>query len=189
MPIPVLRTSRLVLRPWCTEDLPAFAAMSADARVMEFFPKTLDRTESEAAAARYASHFERHGFGWWALEVPGVVDFIGFTGLIVPSFEAHFTPCVEIGWRLTRDYWGQGYATEAARASLKFGFETLRLDEIVSLTVPDNVRSRRVMERLEMTRSPADDFDHPKVPEGHHLRRHVLYRLSRSAWEQAYKTA
>jgi RimJ/RimL family protein N-acetyltransferase len=181
---PVLRTSRLLLRPWRSEDLPAFAAMSADPRVMEFFPKILDRTESDAVAARFAAHFERHGFGWWVVEVVGVADFIGFTGLGVPRFDAHFTPCVEIGWRMARDYWGCGYATEAARAAVEFGFLSERLKEIVSLTVPTNLRSRRVMERLGMTHSPADDFDHPSLPESHPLRRHVLYRLSREAWER-----
>jgi RimJ/RimL family protein N-acetyltransferase len=152
--------------------------MSADPRVMEFFPKVLDRTESDAVAARYAAHFERHGFGWWVIEVVGVADFIGFTGLDVPRFESHFTPCVEVGWRIAYDFWGRGYATEAARAALEFGFQSLQLDEIVSFTVPTNLRSRRVMERLGMTHAPADDFDHPNLPEGHRLRRHVLYRLS-----------
>jgi RimJ/RimL family protein N-acetyltransferase len=160
-----------------------FAAMSAVPRVMEFFPKVLDRTESDAMTTRVTTHFERRGFGLWAIEVVGAVDFIGFTGLCVTGFDTHFTPCVEIGWRIAYEHWRRGYATEAARAALKFGFQHLRLDEIVSFTVPANLRSRRVMERLGMTHSPADDFDHPNLPEGHHLRRHVLYRLSRRAWE------
>jgi RimJ/RimL family protein N-acetyltransferase len=112
--------------------------------------------------------------------VPGVADFIGFVGLSVPTFEAHFTPCVEIGWRLAQEHWGQGYATEAARAAIDFGFQKFELSEIVSFTVPDNLRSRAVMERIGMTRSPADDFDHPALPENHPLRRHVLYRKSRA---------
>jgi len=143
---------------------------------MEFFPKLLDRMESDAAVARINEHFDRHGFGMWAIELPGVTPFIGFVGLAVPRFKAHFTPCVEIGWRLAVEHWGRGYATEAARAALDFGFENLHLDEIVSFTVPANLRSRRVMERLGMTHSPADDFDHPLLAEGHPLRRHVLYR-------------
>ena len=129
--------------------------------------------------ARIRAHFARHGFGFWAVEVPGVAEFIGLVGLAVPRFEAHFTPCVEIGWRLARAHWGRGYATEAARAALDFGFRDLNLDEIVAFTVPTNRRSRAVMERIGMTRSAADDFDHPAIPEGHPLRRHVLYRARR----------
>ncbi len=185
----MLRTSRLVLRPWRSEDLPAFAAINADPRVMEFFPKVLDQAESDAMTTRVRTHFERRGFGLWAIEVVGAVDFIGFTGLCVTGFEAHFTPCVEIGWRIAYDHWGRGYATEAARAAVKFGFQDLRLEEIVSFTVPDNLRSRRVMERLGMTHSSADDFEHPNLPGGHPLRRHVLYRLSREAWKRTPETA
>jgi RimJ/RimL family protein N-acetyltransferase len=177
--IATIRTARLELRPWRDEDRAPFAALNADPRVMEFFPKTLDRADSDAMAARLREHFDRHGFGLWAVEVPGVADFIGFVGLAVPRFEAHFTPCVEIGWRLAREHWGRGYATEAARAALAFGFRDLALDEIVSFTTTANLRSRAVMERIGMTRSPADDFDHPALPEGHPLRRHVLYRARR----------
>jgi RimJ/RimL family protein N-acetyltransferase len=176
----MIHTRRLHLRLWRDEDLPAFAAMNSDARVMEHFPKLLDRAESDAMAGRIREHFARRGFGLWAVQVPGVADFIGFVGLAVPGFEAHFTPCVEIGWRLACAHWGQGYATEAARAALDFGFQRLDLDEIVSFTVPKNRRSRAVMERIGMTRTPADDFDHPVLPEGHPLRRHVLYRAKRS---------
>jgi RimJ/RimL family protein N-acetyltransferase len=177
--VPTIRTLRLHLRLWRDEDLPAFAAMNADPRVMEFFPKPLNRTESDARAAGIRDHFVRHGFGLWAVEAPGVADFIGFVGLSVPGFEAHFTPCVEIGWRLAHEHWGKGYATEAALAALDFGFRGLVLEEIVSFTVPANRRSRAVMERIGMTRSPADDFDHPALPEGHPLQRHVLYRAIR----------
>jgi RimJ/RimL family protein N-acetyltransferase len=177
--IPRIRTARLHLRAWRDEDLAAFAAMNADPAVMEFFPRPLERAESDAAAARIRDHIARHGFGLWAVEGAGVADFIGFVGLTVPRFEAHFTPCVEIGWRLTREHWGRGYASEAARAALEFGFRELALDEIVSFTVPANLRSRAVMERIGMTRSPGDDFDHPALPEGHQLRRHVLYRARR----------
>ena len=179
MPSPTLYTPRLRLRPWRDDDLPAFAALNADPRVMEFFAKPLDRAESDAMVARVRGHFARHGFGFWAVEAPGVADLVGLVGLAVPSFEAHFTPCVEIGWRLAHAYWGRGYATEAARAALEFGLRGLALDEIVAFTATANLRSRAVMERLGMTRSPADDFDHPALPEGHPLRRHVLYRTPR----------
>ena len=171
-----LRTERLLLRRWRPEDREPFAALNADLRVMEHFPSTLTRAQSDAGADSIEVHFDRHGFGLWAVEVPGVTAFAGFVGLAVPSFEAAFTPCVEIGWRLGADYWGRGYATEAARAALSYGFGTLRLTEIVSFTVPGNIRSIRVMERVNMTRDPHGDFDHPRIPEGHPLRRHVLYR-------------
>ena len=181
-----LRTPRLTLRSWTDADLAPFAALNADPRVMEFFPKTLDRAESEAMVARIAEHFAKHGFGLWAVEVPGVSSFIGFVGLWVPDFTAHFTPCVEIGWRLAREHWGSGYASEGALAALDFGFRQLDLAEIVSMTAVPNERSRRVMERIGMQRSPSDDFDHPKLAAGHPLRRHVLYRLTRAAWENSF---
>lgn len=146
---------------------------------MEFFPGVLSRQESDRLAASIEHHFEQHGFGLWAVEIPGIAAFAGFIGLSTPSFSAHFTPCVEIGWRLAVQYWGRGYATEGAHAAARFGFDTLDLPEIVSFTVPDNRRSRRVMERIGMVTNPADDFDHPGLPEGHRLRRHALYRLDR----------
>jgi RimJ/RimL family protein N-acetyltransferase len=179
-----LRTGRLLLRGWRDSDLASFAALNADPTVMEHMPALLSREESDAMAARIRDHFARHGFGLWALEVPGVTDFAGFVGLSIPTFQAPFTPCVEVGWRLARTHWGHGYATEAAREALRFGFERLGLEEIVSFTVPANLRSRQVMERLGMHHTPAEDFDHPRLPEHHPLRRHVLYRLSRSAWER-----
>jgi RimJ/RimL family protein N-acetyltransferase len=181
--MPELVTPRLVLRNWRDGDLPEFAAMNADPQVMAYFPRTYDRAESDGLVARIRDHMARHGFGLWAVEAPGTAPFIGFTGLWTPDFEAPFTPCVEIGWRLARRFWGRGYASEAAYESLRFGFETLRREEIVSYTVTANARSRRVMERLHMTRDPAGDFDHPKLPEGSPLRRHVLYRLSRADWK------
>lgn len=146
---------------------------------MEHFPSTLSREESDGMAARIDACFDRHGYGLWALEIPGVAPFAGFIGLAVPGFEAHFTPCVEIGWRLAAEHWNRGYATEGAQAALAFGFETLQLEEIVSLTVPANMRSRRVMEKIGMVRRPDDDFDHPGIEPGHPLRRHVLYRVRR----------
>jgi RimJ/RimL family protein N-acetyltransferase len=151
---------------------------------MEHFPSVLARAESDAAVDRIEAHFERHGFGLWAVEVPDQTPFIGFVGLAVPAFHAHFTPCVEVGWRLAGDSWGRGYATEAARAALTFGFGLLALEEIVSMTVPDNERSRRVMERLGMTHDPADDFDHPSQPDH---RRHVLYRLQAASFNASHR--
>jgi RimJ/RimL family protein N-acetyltransferase len=179
---PVLATGRLRLRPWRQSDLEPFAALNADGRVMQFYPNVLDRDESDAAAARIRDHFDRHGFGLWAVEVPGVADFIGYVGLSIPGFETSFTPCVEIGWRLAFEYWGLGYATEAAQAVLKFGFESLNLPEIVSFTTVGNQRSRKVMDRLGMKRAKSEDFEHPGLPEGHRLRRHVLYRLPKKLW-------
>jgi RimJ/RimL family protein N-acetyltransferase len=181
---PVLRTDRLVLRPWRDADRAPFAALNADPQVMQFFPRTLTRAESDAVVGRIHDHFVRHGFGFWAVEASGVADLVGAIGILVPAFEAAFTPCVEVGWRLARQYWGRGYATEGASAALAFGFGQLDLDEIVSFTVPANLPSRRVMERLGMTRSPDDDFEHPFLPPGHPLRPHVLYRLNRSAWNE-----
>ncbi|MCI0360930.1 MAG: GNAT family N-acetyltransferase [Planctomycetaceae bacterium] len=174
-----LRTSRLLLRWWRSDDRAAFARLNADPRVMEFFPKALSREESDAVANRIEAHFQQHGYGLWAVEIPGVTHFAGFIGLAIPRFEAHFTPCIEIGWRLAAETWNRGYATEGARAVLDFAFLHLGADEIVSFTVPANVRSRRVMEKIGMTHNPADDFDHPALPEGHSLRRHVLYRLKK----------
>ena len=177
-----LATARLLLRPWRRQDFAAFAALNADPQVMAHFPAVLDRAASDAVAERVLAHFDRHGYGPWAVEIPGVTTFAGFVGLMIPSFAAHFTPCVEIGWRLARSSWGRGYATEAARAALAYGFETVGLDEIVAMTVPINARSIRVMRGLGMTSDPADDFDHPNLPPDHRLRRHVLYRLRRGDW-------
>lgn len=174
-----IETPRLRLRRWRPADRAPFAALNADPRVMEYLPTALTREQSDAVAERIAAHFAEHGFGWWAAEIPGVAPFAGFIGIARPRFAAHFTPCVEIGWRLAAEHWGQGYATEGARAALAFGFERLGLAQIVSITVPENTRSRRVMEKLGMTRDPSEDFDHPLLPEGHRLRRHVLYRIDR----------
>jgi RimJ/RimL family protein N-acetyltransferase len=178
---PTLETSRLRLRLWRDDDFAPFAALNADPRVMEHFPGILARAESDALAARIRDGLLNRKFGLWAVAVPGVAEFIGFVGLTEPSFSAPFTPCVEIGWRLAYDYWGHGYATEAALAALGYGFERLGLREILSFTTPANQRSRNVMERIGMTRNPADDFDHPRLPEGHPLRKHVLYRALRPA--------
>ncbi len=177
-----LHTPRLHLRRWRLDDRAPFAKLNADPRVMEFFPRLLSREESDALVDRIEAHFHQHGFGLWAVEVPGVTPFAGFVGLAIPRFEAHFTPCIEIGWRLETEHWNRGYASEGARAALEFAFDSLHVEEIVSFTVPANLRSRRVMEKLGMTHLETDDFDHPILPEGHPLRRHVLYRLPRTAF-------
>jgi ribosomal-protein-alanine N-acetyltransferase len=179
-----LRTGRLLLRRWRPEDREPFARLNADPRVMEHFPKVLTREESDQRVDLMDQHLAEHGFAQWAVEVPGVAPFIGFIGLSHPRFEARFTPCVEIGWRLAAEHWNQGYATEGARAAMHFGFRFLHLQEIVSFTVPANVRSRRVMEKIGMEHSPKEDFDHPYLPEGHPLRRHVLYRIRRERYDQ-----
>ncbi|MEQ8789217.1 MAG: GNAT family N-acetyltransferase [Pirellulaceae bacterium] len=175
-----IHSERLLLRRWRDEDRAPFARLNADARVVEFLPGPMSRQESDALVDRIEAHFDKHGFGLWAVEAPGEAPLIGFIGLAVTRFEAHFTPAVEIGWRLDADHWGRGYATEGARAALQFGFETLTLDEIVSFTVPHNARSRRVMEKIGMSHRESDDFDHPLLAEGHPLRRHVLYRKRQS---------
>jgi ribosomal-protein-alanine N-acetyltransferase len=177
----VIRTARLILRPWRDEDLEPFAEMNADPAVMEHFPSLLTRTQSDETAGRIRAHFAEHGFGLWAAEVPDVAPFIGFVGLLRVVFEAHFTPAVEVGWRLARAHWGAGYATEGARAALDYGFNQLGVGEIVSMTAPGNLRSQRVMQKLGMTRDPADDFVHPKIPADSPLQPHVLYRLRRNA--------
>jgi RimJ/RimL family protein N-acetyltransferase len=177
-----LSDDRVCLRRWCDEDRDAFAALNSDARVMEFFPSHLSRVDSDAMVDGIEHHFNEHGFGLWAIEVPNVAPFIGFAGLSVKRFPASFTPCVEVGWRLAFAYWGRGYATEAARLALDYGFGTLALAEIVSYTSVTNHRSRALMERLGMRRDPADDFDHPAIPENHPLRRHVLYRLGSDSY-------
>jgi RimJ/RimL family protein N-acetyltransferase len=184
MSAPILRTERLVLRGWRDADRGPYAAMNADPRVMEHFPGTMSRAESDAHVDRICGHFDERGYGLWAVEVPGEAGFIGFVGLSVPRFEAHFTPAVEVGWRLAAEWWGRGYAAEAAREAVRFGFADAGLAEIVSFTPPVNERSQAVMRRLGMTHDPADDFDHPALPPGHRLRRHVLYRLSREDWQR-----
>ena len=178
-----LTTDRLLLRQWRESDREPFAAMNADPAVMEHFPALQTREQSDALIDRNRPAIEERGWGLWALEVRDTGEFIGFTGLSVPSFEAHFMPAVEIGWRLNKGAWGNGYATEAARASLAYGFGPAGLDEIVSFTTTTNVPSQRVMQRIGMTHDDAGDFDHVRLPAGHRLQRHVLYRISRAQWE------
>jgi 3-dehydroquinate dehydratase / shikimate dehydrogenase len=173
----VLKTKRLVLRPWKEEDFEPFAHMNADPRVMEFFPSTLKREESDQLAQRWSSTIEGQGWGFWAAGVPGVADFIGIIGICQVPSNYPCAPAVEIGWRLAYDFWGKGYAVEGARAALEFGFHKLQLGEIVSFTAVQNLRSRRVMEKLGMHHKIGDEFDHPKLAAGHHLGRQVLYRI------------
>jgi RimJ/RimL family protein N-acetyltransferase len=173
----VLETERLRLRAWEPGDREGFAQINADLRVMEFFPKCLTREESDAMVDRIESHFRAKGFGLYAAELRNDARFIGYVGLHTPTFEAHFMPCVEIGWRLASDVWGKGLATEGATAVVRHAFGDLGLAEIVSFTVPANRRSIHVMEKIGMTRDAADDFEHPNLPADHPLRHHVLYRL------------
>lgn len=181
-PATVTATARLHLRAWRDEDRAPFRAMNADPRVMECFPSVLTDAQSDALFDRIVAHHAQHRFGLWALELPGTADFIGFTGLSIPAWNPPFGACVEIGWRLAYDHWGQGYATEAGRAALAHGFGVLHLDEIVSFTAALNHRSEHVMQRLGMRHAASDDFDHPALPSGDRLQRHVLYRLSRAEW-------
>lgn len=187
--VPELATARLRLRSWSLADAAPFAELNADPRVMEHFPSVLTRAESDAAMASISAELTTRGYGLWAVEVVGGSSFIGFVGLHRIDFPAHFTPAVEIGWRLDAQHWGQGYATEAALAAVRFGFTDLGLDEIVSMTVPANRRSRTVMERLGMVRDQSDDFAHPRIADGHPLQRHVLYRLRRQDWVRGHAPA
>src|SRR4051812_43604723 len=181
---PTLRSERLVLRGWRKDDLEPFAVLNADPRVMEHFPSTLTREQSDAfVRERIVPQFDALGFGLWAVEVPDESPFVGYVGLMEQTFEAPFTPCVEIGWRLAFDAWGRGYATEAARAALRYGFDEAGLAEILSFTAVPNTRSIAVMQRLGMRYG--GEFDHPRVASGHPLRRHVLYRLERGEHEAA----
>ena len=178
---PDLATARVWLRRWRETDRPAFAQLNSDPDVMRHFPALLTDAESNALIDRFEAHFERHGYGIWALEVPGVSSLAGFVGLKHVDFDAPFAPAVEIGWRIRRDLWGQGYATEAAEAVLSQAFDHFFLDEIVSFTTRDNLRSRAVMERIGMVHDAGGDFDHPELPPHHRQRPHVLYR----AWRQS----
>lgn len=172
-----LRTRRTLLRQWQDSDLEDWAAMNADPEVRRHFPALLTRDEALGEAARMRAVLARRGWGAWALEVPGVWPFAGFVGLMVPAWEAHFTPAVEIGWRLPRRAWGQGWASEAAAAAAAFAFEALQLDELVAITLPANEASRRVMTRIGMVHDVDGDFAHPRLPTDHPMSRHVLYRL------------
>lgn len=180
----MIRTPRLLLRPWRASDREPFAALNADPEVMEFFPSCLSREESDGVAARIEAHHREHGFCFFAAELVGSVPFIGFIGISNVPFEAPFTPAVEIGWRIARPYWNRGLATEGASAVLKYAFLVLQLPEIVSFAVSANIASRRVMEKIGMKHDRAGDFDHPRLPQDHPLKRHVLYRMNRVRFER-----
>jgi len=177
-----LTTARLTLRRWRRQDREPFAQMNADPQVMRHFPARLTRAESDRLADNIQQHFADYGYGLWAVELTATGAFIGFLGLAHPAFQAPFTPCTEIGWRLAARYWGQGLATEGGTAVVTHAFQRLGLLELLAFTVPANHRSRRVMQKLGFTHHPADDFYHPRLPAGHPLRPHVLYRLRRENW-------
>jgi RimJ/RimL family protein N-acetyltransferase len=182
---PTIETDRLILRRWRDEDREPFAALNADPEVMRYFPRALTRAESDRFVDRIEARFETDGIGQWAVERREDGRFLGFTGLAPATFQASFTPTIEVGWRFERSAWGHGYATEAGRAALHYGFDVRELEAILSWTSVLNLPSIAVMERLGMHHDPADDFDHPLVPVGDVLRRHVLYRLERSDWSSA----
>jgi RimJ/RimL family protein N-acetyltransferase len=175
-----LETDRTILRPWTDSDLDPWVALNSDERVMEFFPSTYTRERAERSAALLRERLERDGYGWWVLEIKGGASFAGVIALQDVPFEAHFTPALEVGWRLRHDHWGRGYATEGARAALEFAFSELQRDEVVAMTAALNEPSQRVMQRLGMTRDPNGDFEHPAVAAGHPIRPHVLYRIRRN---------
>ena len=177
-----LYTDRLLLRPLQPDDGDAFAAMNADARVMEFFPATLSRTESNALLDRIMAHQAAHGFSLMAVIEKDSGLFCGFTGLLTADFAVPFCPAVEIGWRFAHAAWGRGLGPEAAQACLAYGFSELHLSEIISFTAMQNFRSIRVMEKIGLQRDADNDFEHPNLPQGHTLRPHVLYRLRREQW-------
>ncbi len=181
---PTLETERLLLRRWKPKDRVPFAAINGDPEVMEHFPAPLSAEESDQMVRRIDRHFEQFGFGLWAVEIKWAKRFIGFCGLAVPTFQTQFTPAVEIGWRLAKDSWGTGYATEAANGVLAFAFGDAGLEQVLSWTVPANVRSTQVMERLGMHRAPELDFDHPRLMHDDRLRHHIVYRITRSEWTQ-----
>lgn len=173
----IMETERLILRRWRRSDKSPFARLNADPRVMAFMPKVLSAEESDRLVDQIEEHFEQHGFGLCAVELRRDHSFIGFVGLSTPSLNTAFTPCIEIGRRLSAGHWGHGLATEGARSIVRYAPEAKSIEQLVSFTVPSNLRSRGVMEKLGMTRNSSEDFDHPNLPDGHPLRRHVLCRL------------
>lgn len=178
-----LKTKRLILRPWEETDLELFAELNADPRVMQYFPSVLTKEQSEGLLKSSQAHIKNHGWGKWAVML-NTGEFIGRIGLEEVDFQCAFSPSIELGYRLAFEHWGKGYASEGAKAALEYGFNCLNLPEIVAFTPTKNIRSRAVMECIGMHRDPKDDFDHPKLPENHPLRKHVLYRLKKTNWEK-----
>ena len=178
----MITSQRLLLRTWRETDVAPFAQLNSDPEVMAHFPSTFDERKTLEMLERIKAHFDQYGFGFYALERREDARFLGFVGLQCVPFEAPFTPAVEIGWRLAREFWGAGYASEAARAVLRYAFEVEDIPEVVSFTVPANTRSTAVMRRIGLTRAPAGDFIHPTLGPDHRLARHVLYRLGKSTW-------
>lgn len=174
----IIETERLILRQWKESDRKIFSELNADPENMKFFPRPFNEEESHSFIDKTIEIIDRDGYGLFAIVVKETNQFIGFTGLAVPSYETHFTPCTEIGWRIHKDFWGKGFATEAARGVLEFAFNTLQLNEIVSFTSHFNTPSINVMKRIGMIHDQNGDFDHPRVEEGHKLRPHVLYRIT-----------
>ncbi len=180
-----LETNRLILRQWLDSDIPIFAGMNRDPKVMEFFSACLSEEETEEMVTRIRVHFQKYGYGLFAVELKSSGEFIGFVGLSIPQFDAPFMPAVEIGWRISSQHFGKGYATEAAKKILEFAFDELELEEVVSFTVPRNKASQRVMEKIGMSRDLSGDFFHPKLEKNHPLSLHVLYRIKPILVEEA----
>ncbi len=187
MPAPTLETKRLILRPWKDEDLKDFALLNKDPKVMEFFPSLLSSEESNALAQRIRKELLKKNYGMWAVEIPQQAKFIGCVGLHYQDFNTTFAPCIEIGWRISSKYWGQGYATEGAKAALDYGFKTLNLKEIVAFTPEKHLKSRKVMQRLEMKHDPKENFICPKIPKEHQFQPFVLYRITKKEWLKSNK--
>ncbi len=181
-----IETERLILRQWREEDKLLFAKLNADPLVMKYFPEVMTTAKSDELADRIKSLIDKNGWGFWAIEAISNNRFIGFTGLNQPDYELPVNACVEIGWRLSSDVWGQGYATEAARACLDFAFQNLVLEEVFAFAAVSNKKSRAVMERLDMVNQESN-FDHPLVPKGHPQIEHVLYKIKLQQWKETHQ--
>lgn len=186
---PIIQTSRLILRQWSDADLEPLAKLNADPRVMEYFPSILTREESNALLRSAYTHIEKYGWGKWAVVLLETGEFIGRIGLEEIDFQASFAPNIELGYRLAFEHWGKGYASEVAKAALEYGFTHLNLQEIVAFTPVQNMRSQLVMKRIDMHNDPSHNFDHPRLAEGHPLKKHVLYRLTATEWMERFDHA
>ncbi|MGL4674176.1 MAG: GNAT family N-acetyltransferase [Wohlfahrtiimonas sp.] len=179
--IHTLSTDRLILREWRDSDLPSLYQMVSDPDVMEFFPATLSEIEAQDFLKAIQVRMNQHGWGMWACELKATQEVIGFVGLNIPQDNFDFNPCVEIGWRLRKEFWHQGLAQEAAREALNFGFTELNLDKIVAFTTVTNLPSQALMKRLNMVKNN-QHFNHPRLAKDHPLAEHVLYELTKSSW-------